>query len=113
MKVIIAGSRGITELSTIDDAVKHASINIALVISGGARGVDLLGEQWANNNDIESVRYPADWDTYGKAAGFKRNKEMSLVADALIAIWDGESKGTKNMIDLMIKRRRPVFIWRV
>lgn len=43
--------------------------------------------------------FKADWDKHGKAAGFKRNTEMAKYADALIAFWDGKSKGTKHMID--------------
>lgn len=113
MKVIIAGSRDLINIADVVDAINHANIEITTVISGGARGVDSLGEKWAENNGVEVQRYLADWDKYGKRAGIVRNKEMSLVGDALIAVWDGKSSGTKHMIDLMIKRRRPTFIWRV
>ena len=53
--------------------------------------------------DGKCYRFPADWDKYGKAAGYKRNGEMARNADALIAFWDGKSRGTKHMIDLAKK----------
>ena len=48
--------------------------------------------------------FPADWDKYGKRAGYLRNVQMAEYADALLAFWDGESRGTKNMIDEALSR---------
>lgn len=70
------------------------------IVSGTANGADKLGEKYANEKGYLLKKFPADWDKYGKSAGFKRNVEMSNYADALIAFWDGKSKGTKHMIDL-------------
>jgi len=106
MKVIIAGSRSITDKeSTFEllDKAKEYFGSISVVISGCANGVDKIGEEWAELNNIEVQRFPADWDKYGKKAGFIRNSEMAKAADGLIAIYDGISKGTKNMIDTMKK----------
>jgi hypothetical protein len=69
-----------------------------VVLSGTARGADTLGEQWAKRNNIPVERYPADWDTHGKRAGFLRNWRMARKGDALIALWDGLSRGTEQMI---------------
>ena len=113
MKVIIAGSRGITEYSIIAKAIADSMFNINSVISGCARGIDVLGEKWAKENDIKLERYPAQWDKYGKSAGYRRNEQMAEVADALIAIWDGESKGTKHMIDIMVNLGKRVHICKV
>lgn len=63
--------------------------------------------------DIPVKRFPADWDRHGRAAGPIRNCQMAQYADALIAIWDGKSRGTKNMIDEMNKCGKPVLIRRV
>lgn|SRR5574341_1622230 len=100
MRTIIAGSRGIKDyyiVSTILDNFpdKH---QITEVILGGARGVDQLAEIWANENNIPTRVFKANWKEYKKSAGVIRNKEMAKNADMLIAIWDGESKGTANMI---------------
>lgn len=70
-----------------------------MIVSGHASGADALGERYAQERGLECEQYPADWEAYGRAAGPIRNAEMAEVADALIAFWDGASRGTKNMID--------------
>ena len=108
--VIIAGSRGITDYEEVKQAYIQADLPIRTIVSGKANGVDTLGEKLAKELKVPVLEYPADWDKYGKSAGYVRNKEMAVVADALIAIWDGESKGTKNMIDIMRYMGKKVFI---
>ena len=76
-------------------------------ISGTAKGADILGEQFAYTYEYDVKRFPADWNTYGKSAGYRRNAEMAKYASeaygVLFAFWDGQSKGTKHMIDLANK----------
>lgn len=110
MKVIIAGSRNISDYSLIVNAVKSSGYNITTVISGCAVGVDRLGEQWARANNIPIIEMPANWNQYGNKAGPIRNRDMALAADAAVIIWDGESTGTRNMIDCMIKLKKPYHI---
>jgi len=102
VKVIIAGSRGILDYSVVCSIIDDFDLfdSITEVVSGGALGVDRLGEEWAGANDRPARLFPADWKTYGKGAGYKRNQEMAEYAEALLAIWDGESKGTGHMIDI-------------
>ena len=102
MRIIIAGSRGLseTDLELLDSAVKNSAFNITCVISGTARGADRLGEKWAQQHQIPIERYPADWKLHGRKAGFLRNEQMAKAADGLIALWDGESRGTQHMIAL-------------
>lgn len=69
------------------------------IISGNAKGIDKLGERYAKENGYKLLLYPANWDKYGKKAGPIRNSEMIKIANLLIAIWDGNSKGTKDIID--------------
>jgi hypothetical protein len=113
MKTIIAGSR---EGFIIDD-VRIAVLNrdfygvITEVVSGGARGVDRLGEQWAKESNIPIKQFIPDWDGLGKKAGHVRNREMGDYADALIALWDGESKGTKGMIEYAQKKGLKVYVY--
>ena len=70
-----------------------------IIVSGGCSGADLLGERYAKENGYSIDRYPAEWQKYGRKAGIMRNAVMADNADALIAYWDGISRGTKNMID--------------
>ena len=110
MKTIIAGSRNITDYSQVEAAVKAASWEVTEVISGGARGVDELGEWYATSNNIPLRIKPADWSRFGRAAGPIRNQEMAEIADALIAVWDGESRGTAHMIETMRKKTSNVYV---
>lgn len=105
MKLIVAGSRTITDFATVNEAIGHfvktlAHGEIAEIVSGRARGVDKLGEQWACANGVPVAEFPADWKA-GKGAGFARNARMAEYADALLAIWDGQSHGTEDMIRRM------------
>ena len=80
------------------------------IVSGGARGVDRLGEQWGKQHNIPVFIMQAQWDKYGRSAGYRRNEQMAQYADTLVAIWDGHSVGTKHMIDIMKRMQKPVFI---
>lgn len=126
MKVIIAGSRGINDLQTVWDAMAAFGNRPSQIVSGTAPGVDRLGERWALGHGIEVARFPAAWSNierpgaviryrngvpYDAAAGNVRNKQMADYADALVAIWDGKSPGTKDMIDAMKARGKPVYIY--
>jgi hypothetical protein len=112
MKMIVAGCReGIPKAvvhQILDEEVDQSVVEE--IVSGGARGVDTFGEQWAYFNNIEVTRYPADWKKYGKKAGFVRNAEMARYADALIAFWDGKSKGTEHMIKVMNDLKKPTMV---
>lgn len=105
-KVIIAGSRGFSNYRLLREKCnkflreKRKKCNV-VIVSGGARGADTLGEKYAKDEGFDLEIYPAQWKKFGKGAGFRRNEQMAEVADALIAFWDGESHGTKHMIDIM------------
>jgi len=97
MKVIIAGSRGITDVRLVARAIEASGFEVTEVVSGGAAGVDRLGERWAARRGIPVRRFLPDW-SQGKAAGPLRNRRMAAYADALVALWDGASRGTASMI---------------
>ena len=82
-----------------------------IIISGTAPGADRMGEVYANEFHHQCERYPADWDRYGKSAGYKRNEEMARVATHLVAFWDGDSRGTRHMIDLAVKHNLEVRVF--
>lgn len=113
MKVIIAGSRKINDYELVKRVIKRSGFLIKRVVCGCAEGVDRLGEKWAMENNIPVIYFPADWVLYGKRAGFHRNFNMASFADALIAVWDGESTGTKNMIDLAKKGKLKIYYHKV
>lgn len=113
MKVIIAGSRGLDKIEFVREAVTKSRYDIHQVVSGGARGVDQVGEQWARENNIPIIQFIPTWtDKDGKvdkSAGFRRNMEMGIYADALIAVWDGSSRGTQHMIRFMQSLNKPLY----
>ena len=110
MKVIIAGSRTITDFFVVQKAIEKSVLNITEVVSGCAKGVDKLGEMWADQNNIPVKRFPAKWEVYGKKAGSIRNREMSEYGDALIACWNLESPGTQDMITKMRELGKFVYV---
>lgn len=116
MKTIIAGSRTITDPRVItwavNRAVRDADIWPSEIVEGEARGVDTLALKYAFDQGIPVRRMPADWERHGKAAGVIRNKLMAEYAEALIAIWDGQSKGTKHMIEEATRRGLKVYVFK-
>lgn len=102
MKIIIAGGRDFNNYYLLEkklDRIIGKRSNLEIV-SGGAKGADYWGAFWAIERTLPVTEFKANWDKYGKSAGPIRNKKMAEYADALIAFWDGKSKGTENMIKL-------------
>lgn len=113
MRTIIAGSRSCTEYGDLLKAIASMPWKPTVVLSGTARGVDQMGERWATENDVPIEYFPANWSEHGKSAGYRRNAEMAKQADALLAIWDSSSRGTKHMIDLAREANLTVFVLEV
>ena len=112
-RVIIAGGRKFNNYSLLKEKCDNILSNIndrIAIVSGCADGADLLGEKYAKEMDSIVHYYPANWKLYGKSAGMIRNREMAENAEALIAFWDGESKGTKAMIETAKKKNLKVRI---
>jgi hypothetical protein len=110
MRVIIAGSRTITHKEVVEEAVRRSGFQITEVVSGCAIGVDSLGEEVARDLAMPVKQFPADWRRLGKKAGFLRNQQMADYADALIAVWDGKSRGTQDMVRRARKAGLQVFV---
>lgn len=109
IKVIIAGSRNysnFSELCFVCDYYLSHSPKVEIVC-GGARGADSLGKRYAELKGYKIKEFIPDWDKFGKSAGYRRNVEMANYADVLIAFWDGNSKGTGHMIDIMKNFNKP------
>ena len=99
MKTIIAGSRSFNDYELLFAILDNLDWNITEIVSGGCYGADLLGERWATSQNIPIKRFIPDWNKHSRAAGPIRNKQMAEYAEALVAFWNIESKGTKNMIE--------------
>jgi|TARA_R110000851_G_scaffold130132_1_gene263582 hypothetical protein len=114
-KVIVAGSRTATSEATyqllterLDNLLSQKKeTHLIVIVSGTANGADKLGERYAGDRNCRVERFPADWDRHGKSAGYKRNVQMAENADALVALWDGKSRGTKHMLDIARERNIP------
>ena len=110
MKIAIIGSRNFTNYKLLQEILEQYQPKITLVVSGAAKGADSLGEKWALENNIQTLIFPADWNQYGKIAGFIRNEDIIKNCDCCVAFWDGESKGTKHSLSLCKKYNKPVKI---
>lgn len=116
MRVIIAGGRDFNDYELLEEKCNAILPNEyePEIVCGKARGADTLGELYAKQYNLEIKYFPANWDLYGKRAGYIRNQQMALYAKenngVLIAFWDGKSKGTKHMIDLANKHGLKVFV---
>lgn len=104
MKLLIAGSRSIIDF----DLSPYVSADVDTIISGGARGVDSLAEQYADSHHLSKYILRPRYDLYGRAAPLKRNEEMVDMADAVLVIWDGCSKGAQYTLEYAKKKNKPI-----
>ena len=112
MKLAIIGSRDFNDYDMLVDFLWRYkdSENIDSIISGGAKGADLLGKKCAKDIGFHYVEFLPDWEKYGKAAGFIRNSQIVDACDEVIAFWDGKSRGTQDTITKAKKAKKPTFI---
>ena len=114
MKIVIAGGRDFQNYEVLRGAMDGVLANISspiTIVSGAARGADTLGEQYAAERGLDVIRFPADWKKFGRRAGPIRNEQMAEAANMLVAFWDGQSRGTKNIIGNMEQRGKPYYVY--
>lgn len=104
MKIMIAGSRSIADF----DLSPFIPENTELIISGGASGVDTLAEKYADKKRISKLIIYPNYKLYGRAAPLKRNEMMVELADEVLIIWDGKSRGTKYTVEYAQKKNKIV-----
>ena len=104
MKLLIVGSRSIGKF----DLSKYIPSETELIISGGAKGMDYIAEEYADNHRIFKLILLPKYELYGKAAPIKRNEEMVEIADQVLVVWDGISKGTRATIEYAKKKNKPL-----
>ena len=114
---LIAGSGTFNNFNLMKEKMDHFLKNKkdVLIISGGARGADSLAEQYANEKGYKLLVMPAQWDKYGKSAGYRRNEQMHNALACFenrgcVLFWDGKSKGTQHNIPLAQNNRTPIRI---
>lgn len=110
MKVAIVGSRDYPNRDAVREYVRNLPAD-AVVVSGGASGVDSVAEDEASRCGLQTVIYLADWNKHGRAAGPIRNRMIVQEADRVVAFWDGRSRGTKNTIDTARSLGKPLEVY--
>ena len=107
MKYAIIGSRNFNDYQMLKIVCDKLIKATDTIVSGGAKGADILGKQYANEHALQYVEYLPDWEAYGKRAGFMRNHDIIDNSDFVIAFWDGISKGTAHSIELAKNSKKP------
>lgn len=114
--ITIAGSRGFNNYAFLSREVSkiisnhNINVNDVVIISGGAKGADKLGERYAMDNNMSLDLHPADWSK-GRYAGMIRNREMANISQMVIIFWDGMSTGSKGMYDICIEKNINTFLY--
>ena len=104
MKLLVAGSRSITDF----DLSEHIPDGVHLIISGGAKGIDTLAEQYADVHGIDKLIIRPQYEKFGRAAPIKRNEQMVDICDAVLAVWDGKSRGTGYTLNYARKKEKEI-----
>ncbi len=109
MKLLIVGSRSIEDF----DLTEYIPPETELIISGGAAGVDSIAEKYADDHRLSKLILRPRYDLYKRAAPLKRNETMVDLADYVLVIWDGVSKGTQHTIKYAEKKNKSVTVIKV
>ena len=114
-RVVIAGCRDYNNYDEAKEYIDFCLSNIRneneiVILSGCASGADAIGERYAKENGFLVEKHPADWKTYGKSAGPRRNQQMVDICDFVICFWDEKSRGTRSIIEYAKKYKKPIRI---
>ncbi len=108
-RIIIAGTRSFADYDRLfystEEAIKDWGIKRPVIVSGGAKGADSLGERFAIEAGYDLVRFPAQWNRLGRRAGPERNLDMAWYSTHALVFWDGASPGSKHMLDCAKENR--------
>lgn len=112
MNIIVAGGRDFNDYDLLSKTLSRnfATVKNPVIVCGEAKGADLLGKRYAIEMNLPVISKPAEWNKYGRSAGYRRNNEMAMIADSLIAFWNGKSKGTQHMIETMKRLGKQVLV---
>lgn len=112
MKLGIVGSRDFNDYEFLKKSLESVKNKVTLVVSGGAKGADSLGERWANENNIPVKIFLPDWNKHGKSAGYKRNVQIVDESDWIVAYQVNNSKGTQHSINLAYEKGKRVRVFK-
>ena len=110
MNYAIIGSRGFANYEMLNIVCEKLIRSTDTIVSGGAKGADSLAKRYAYEHQVNYIEFPADWNQYGKRAGYIRNQEIIDNSDFVIAFWDCISPGTKHSLELAKLSRKPTLI---
>lgn len=109
MKVAVVGSRNLT----VTDLHRYLPQGVTEIVSGGARGIDTCAREYAQRNGLKLTEFFPDYQKYGRTAPLKRNLQIIAYADIVVVFWDGESHGTKFVIERCRKMNKKVILYRL
>ena len=109
MKVAVIGSRNleVTELE------KYLPEGVTEIVSGGARGIDACARRYAQEQGLKLTEFLPDYEQFGRSAPIRRNVTIVEYSDLVLAFWDGESRGTRFVIDHCKKTGKPIKIFQI
>ena len=107
MKIAVIGSRGLT----VSNLEQYLPDGVTEIVSGGARGVDTCAREYANTHSIKLTEFLPEYNRYGRGAPLKRNLQIIDYADCVLAFWDGQSRGTKFVIQHCKTQSKPVRVF--
>ena len=114
LKIGVVGSRGFNDYKLMCDTLDEYLDRVFVIVSGGAKGADSLGERWAKDNHVKTLIIRPEWrdgeGNYNPSAGFDRNHDIVDNSDIIIAFWDGLSRGTENTISIAKEQAKEVKI---
>ena len=106
MKIAVIGSRGLK----VNDLGKYLPVGVTEIVSGGAKGIDTCAREYALANGLKLTEFLPEYEKYGRGAPLKRNLQIIDYADKVLAFWDGQSRGTKYVIEQCKKRNKKVTV---
>lgn len=107
MKIAVIGSRNLM----VNDLGKYLPNDVTEIVSGGARGIDTCAREYANAKGLKLTEFLPDYKMYGRGAPLKRNLQIIDYADKVLAFWDGQSRGTKFVIEHCKAQNKPVRVF--
>ncbi len=108
MKIAIIGSRNLTA----ENPEKYLPLGVTEIVSGGAKGIDTCARDYAHQKGLKLTEFLPEYQKYGRGAPLRRNLEIIAYADEVIAFWDGQSRGTKFVIEACQKRKIKISVYR-